>query len=102
MADDASTPRLDRGSALALIGIAIGVPIVVLGAGSWAGTYYSNVRIAAVVTGAIATTVWLIIALRFPGQRPQSQLSGAFAAALGAFAVSTLFAWNVRLAVDFL
>jgi tetratricopeptide (TPR) repeat protein len=94
--------RLERGAMLALVVVAVGIAVVVFGAGSWAGTYFSNVRVPTIALGAVVSVAWLLDACRRPENRPASHLTLAFAAALGAFAVSAEFAPNPRLAVDFL
>ena len=100
-AKDPSTTRGAR-SLLPLTGVAIGVAVVVFGAGSWAGTYYSNVRVASIAVGTVGVIVWLAAALSRPSLRPVSQLSVAFAAAILALGLSALLAPNDRLALDYL
>ena len=99
-----TTQRLDRpgpGAMLALAGVAIGIAILVFGAGSWAGTYYSNVRIASIAVATVGLVSWLVLALVRPAFRPASQLLLAFAAAILAFAISGSLAANARLALDY-
>ena len=85
-----------------LAGVAIGATILVLGLGSWAGTYYGLIRVASIVVALVGLVAWLVVAIVRPEHRPASGLAGAFAAALFAFAISAWNAPNVRYAVDFL
>ena len=102
MIESVRSGRIRPGVVLALGGTAAGFMVVVFGAGAWAGTYYSNVRIIAIVAALIGILGWLMLALVRPQLRPASQLTGAFAAALAAFGISEVFAWNVRLGFDYL
>lgn len=96
----AARPRL--GFVLPVVGVTAGFTLVVFGSGSWAGTYYSNLRIYAVVAALVGLLAWLLMALRRPELRPASGLMGALAAALAAFGIAELQAWNPRLGLDFL
>ena len=97
------TPATRRGPAdtFGLVAVAAGASILVFGLGSWAGTYYSNVRVASIAVATIGLIAWLVVALVRPAHRPSSHLLGAFAAALGAFAIGLLAAQNRRLGIDF-
>ncbi len=98
----AAAPRLSIAAALALLGVALGATLLVLGLGSWPGTYYSLIRVVSIVVALVGLVVWLAIAVVRPEHRPASGLAGAFAAALAAFAISALNAPNVRYGFDFL
>jgi O-antigen ligase/tetratricopeptide (TPR) repeat protein len=98
----AGTTRLSPIGILVLVGIATGVTALVLGLGSFAGTMYTLLRVASVVIGVVGLVAWLAVALARPDLRPVSGLMGAFAAALGAFAISAIASPQVRYAVDFL
>ena len=98
----AAAPRLSLAAALALLGVALGATLLVLGLGSWPGTYYSLIRVVSIVVAFAGIVIWLGVALVRPAHRPSSGLMGAFAAALFAFAISAFNAPNVRLAIDFL
>lgn len=97
-----SDSRLSPAAAVVLAGVAIGATILVLGLGSWAGTYYTLIRVASIVVALVGLVAWLVIAIVRPEHQPASGLAGAFAAALFAFAISAWNAPNVRYAVDYL
>ncbi len=78
----AGVRQLSPAGVLALVGIAIGATILVLGLGSWPGTYYTLIRVASIVVAGLGLVVWLVIAILRPQYRAQSALMGAFAAAL--------------------
>ena len=82
--------RLRPAVAAVLIGVVLGSLFLVLGLGSWPGTYYSLIRVASIVVALVGLVVWLVIAIVRPEHRPASGLMGAFAAALFAFAISAL------------
>ena len=99
---DGRLRRLSPAAAVVLAGVAIGTTILVLGLGSWAGTYYGLIRVASIVGRARRPRGLARDRPRPPEHRPASSLAGAFAAALFAFAISACNAPNVRYAVDFL
>ncbi len=103
----ATSARLPATSAgpsrlLAWVGIALGIVYLTFIGGSAAlGIYVVQWRIASLAAIAIALLGWFVAAWRNPAWRPRTVLWPAFAAALAAFAISTVTSWSPRLSLEY-
>jgi O-antigen ligase len=87
---------------LAWLGIVLGVVYLTIGSGgATPGVTLIPYRIISLVLITIALVAWLAVAWRFPSWRPRSALWPALAAALTAFAISTITSWNPRLSMEY-
>ena len=90
-----SLPRL-----LAWIGIFAAVVFLTFGGGGGALGVLVQWRIADLAFVVVALVAWLAVAVVRPEWWPRTALWPAFAASLGAIALSTLTSWNPRLSVE--
>lgn len=70
--------------------------------GAWPATYYTNLRIWALIPAFAVVGVWIVIATRSPVWRPSTILAPAFAAAFAAFAICSVTSRFPRFSVEYL
>jgi O-antigen ligase len=70
--------------------------------GAWVATYYAELRIWALIPAFAVVATWITVAIRDPAWRPRTVLAPAFAAALAAFTIGTIFSRQPRLSAEYL
>lgn len=87
---------------LAWLGILLLVLWMTFVGGAWSGIYLVRLQVVSLVLSALVLATWTVIAWRRPDWRPRSAIWPAFAVALAAFALSTVFSRNPRISVEYL
>jgi len=90
------------GRLLAWVGVALGAAYLVFIGGGWLGIYTPDLRIATDSLAAIVLAAWAWMAWRNPESRPRSVLLPAIVASLASLAISTVFARDQRVSVEYL
>jgi O-antigen ligase len=70
--------------------------------GAWAATYYTDLRVLALIPAFAVVAGWIIVAIRDPAWRPRTVLGPGFAAAFTAFAIGTVTSRYPRFSVEYL